>query len=891
MTGRVREWWERTLGFIRGRRPDPDLDAELAAHLEMAVEDNLRSGMSPEESHRAAMKKFGSRSSAKETIDDQRGLPWLESFFKDLGYALRGMRKRPAFASVVVFILALGIGANTALFSLIETVMLRELPVRDPEQLFFLQNVGSKGPNGAPPYPCFELFREQTRAFDGMAAFGFDNFDVVMDGRAEQVSGELASSSYFEVLGVKPAIGRLLTATDDRLQPPVAVISYGCWQRRFGGNPAVLGKVITYKRSQLTIIGVTEEGFVGMTPGHPADVTLPFTVQGPGILREKANWGFDAVARLRPGVSVAQARAQIDTIFQSYMAELAMKEMRREYFDHMELAPASKGLDTLRSRFSRPLLVLMGLVGLVLLVGCTNLASLLMAHTDSRRREFAVRVAIGAGRGRLVRQLVTEILLLFGLGSSVGVVVGHFGSRLVAGFVAVERTPILLTPRFDIPVLAFAACVALLTGLLFGVTPVLGALGAAPYPALHDSGNRSTDSRVRMGVRQMLVITQVAFSLILLVGAGLFVRTLANLDRLDLGFRPQGVLTLSITPVLYMTPTGPSYTDERLDGVWAQLLERIRTIPGIRSASLAWLTPLSGRDRGVRISVPGGEAADPNIGQNHVSDGYFETFGIPVLAGRPFAPGDRVGATPVAIVNEAAARFYFGDRNPIGARVQIRGGRVDTYEIVGVVGNPKHLSLREEAPRFIYIPVAQRRDPLRRLTLAINTPGNPANLAPAVEREVRRIGADILITEVTTAERQVEASLLQERLLSTISGVFGFLALALSAVGMFGLLAHFVQQRTAEIGIRIALGAETAAVRRMVLGRSLKLVAIGIALGVPAAVLATRPLASLLYDLEPSDIGTIAASVVVLASTAMLASYLPARRASRIDPMTALRNE
>jgi len=393
-----------------------------------------------------------------------------------------------------------------------------------------------------------------------------------------------------------------------------------------------------------------------------------------------------------------------------------------------------------------------------------------------------------------------------------------------------------------------------------------------------------------MGVRQALVVAQVALSLILVVGTGLFVRTLANLDRLDPGFRPQGVLTLNIAPVLYMTAAGPSYTDERMDAVWSELLRRVRAIPGVRSASLAYLTPLSGRDRGVLISVPGGET-DPNIGQNHVSDGYFETFGIPVLAGRTFAAGDRMGTPKAAILNKAAAKFYFGDRNPTGVRVQIRGGRMDEYEIVGVVGDAKHLSLREESPRFIYIPVAQRRDPLRQLTLAIKTAGNPAVLAATVEREVRRIGADILVSEVTTAERQLEDSLLQERLLSTLSGFFGFLALALSAVGLFGLLAHIVQQRTTEIGIRIALGAEAGSVVWMILRRSLLLVAFGVALGVPAALMAARPLESLLYGLKATDASTVAAGVFVLAATAMLASYIPARKAARIDPITALRNE
>ncbi len=888
MTGRVREWWERAVGFVRGRRPDHDLEAELVAHIEMAVEDNLRSGMSQVEARRVAAMRLGSQASAKEEVSDQRGLPGLESLCKDLSYAFRGMRKRPTFTGVVVLTVALGIGANTALFSLVETVMLRRLPVRDPQQLFFLQNVGSKGANGAPPYPCFGLFRERTQAFDGMTAVMPETLDLVIDGRPAQISGELVSSSYFEVLGVNPAIGRLLTASDDQLQPPVAVIGYGYWQRRFGGDSAVLGKVIRYKRYQLTIVGVIEEGFLGMTPGRPTDVALPFTVLSAGILREKANWGFDVVARLKPGVSIEHARAQVDGIFQDYMT-FYPRERRRDYFDHMELAPAAKGLDTLRSRFSRPLLVMMALVGLVLLVGCANLASLLMAHTDSRRREFAVRLAIGAGCGRLVRQLLTEILLLFGFGAAFGLVFAVWGSRFVVSFLAVEGTPVLIEPQLDARVMAFTAGVAVLAGLIFGVLPVLGVVRTAPYPALHGFGNRATDSRARIGVRQMLVVAQVALSLILLVGAGLFVRTLANLDRLDLGFRPQGVLTLNISPVLYMTPAGASYTDERLDVVWAELLERVRAIPGVRSASLSWLTPLSGRDRGVLISVPGGEA-DPYIGQNHVSDGYFETFGIPVLAGRTFARGDRVGAPKVAIINETAAKFYFGGRNPIGVQVQIRR-RTEVFEIVGVVRDAKHLSLREEAPRFIYIPVAQRRDPLRRLTMAIKTSGNPASLAPAVEREVQHMGADILVTEVTTAGRQLEASLLQERLLSTLSGFLGFLALALSAVGLFGLLTLVVRERTAEIGIRIALGADPGSVVCMILRRSLLLVAIGVAVGVPAALLAARPLASLLYGLETTDAATVAAGVSVLAATAMLASYIPARRASRIDPTVALRNE
>ena len=889
MTGRVREWCERVLGLMRRRQPDRDLEAEIAAHIDMAVEDNLRSGMGAEEARRAAMIRFGSRDCAKEEVRDQRGLQLLESFFKDVRYALRGMHRSPGFTAVVVLTLALGIGANTAIFSLVEAVMLRDLPVRDPQRLFLLKSVGSNLPKWAPPYPCFERLREQTQAFEGLTAFVAMELDVIVDGRAEHIPGELASSNYFDLLGVKPAIGRLLTAADDQLQPPVAVISHRYWQRHFGGDPSVIGKVISYKQLQLTITGVVEEGFTGMTPGRAADVMLPFTVQGPRMLRERWNWGYDAVARLRPGASIEQAQTQVDAVFQTYLAEVS-PATGRDPHNHVALAAAGKGLNTLRSRFSKPLLALTALVGLVLLVGCANLASLLIARADSRQREFAVRIAIGAGRLRLLQQLISEILLLFTFGATCGIGFALWATRLVTRFMAVDGGPVVIEPHLNAGVMVFTACVTLLAALIAGVLPVLGAVRAASHSALHGSMNRTTDSPARMSIRQMLVVTQVTLSLILLIGTGLFVRTLANLDSLDPGFRARGVLMLNIAPVLYMTPSGLSYTDERTDIVWAELLRRVRAMPEVRSASLAYLTPLSGRDRGVMVRVPGTDA-DPDIVLNHVSDGYFETFGIRVLAGRTFAVGDRAGAPKAAILNQAAAKFYFGDRSPIGSRIQIRGGRVDEYEIVGVVGDVKHLSLREETPRFIYIPLAQRRDPLRRLTLAIQTSGSPPALAISVEREVRQIGADILVSDVTTAERQLENSLRQERLLSTLSGFFGLLALTLSAVGLFGLIAHIVQQRTAEIGIRIALGAGPSSVVWMILRRNLLLVAVGVGAGVPTALIAVRPLESLLYGLKTTDAATVAMGVILMSVTAVTASYIPARRASRIDPIAALRND
>jgi len=840
----------------------------------------------------AGPRELGNVTRAAEEARAAWGWTRLEQYYCDALYALRTMRRSPGFAMTALLSLALGIGANAALFSLVNTVLLRNLPVHDPERLVFLDNVGVDGkPNGAPPYPCFERFRDETRSFAGIAAFAAGDFNLSIDGRAEQVFGQYASGSYFNLLGVNAVVGRLLTPEDEQLHPPVAVISYEYWQRRFAGDRVVIGKSISFTGRSLTIIGVTPPDFFGTEPGRFVDVTVPITLQTASLLREKSAWWFEAIARLKPGVPASQARAEVEPIFQSFMDDLHVTgDFRRLAWDHMEVFPASQGLDKLRRRFSRPLLVLMAIVGLVLLIGCANLANLLIARASSRRREFAVRLAIGAGRGRLIRQALTETLLLFAGGAAAGLVVANWGARLLTEFFAVGRSPVRVDTHLDIRVIAYTAGVALVTGILFGLAPAFTAARTDPYPTLKDSESHATASRRRIGARQILVAAQVAFSLVLLVAAGLFVRTLVNLNALTAGFPAERVLTMSIQPL------GPAYQGPRLAALWADLLDRVRVLPGVRSASLSLLTPLGGRDRMNVIAMPGFQprsATATLVRTNHVSEAYFETMGIPVLQGRTFTLGDRQGAPKPALLSEAAAKFYFADRNPLGATLKFNKSPLSdgVYEVVGIVGDTKNMNLREEAPRFVYLPVWQPYDRPNRLTLALRTGDAPASLIPAVRKQIDALGNNILISEVMTMRQQVEATLVEERLLSMLSAFFGILALILSAIGLYGTLSHMVIQRTNEVGIRAALGADRGALIWMILRRSLGVVFAGIAVGLPVALLAARPLQALLYRLRPTDLETLILGTATLLAATLAASYLPARRASQIDPIIALRYE
>jgi predicted permease len=821
---------------------------------------------------------------------------WEDEMMQDLRYGVRMLLKHKGFTFVAVLSLALGIGANTAIFSLIDAVLLKMLPVERPEQLYFINNVGPLRPNGgAPPYPCFERFRDRDQFFAGLAAFTARDPKLTFDGQVEQVSGQFISGNYFQVLGVDPVLGRLLTPTDDAVPEKggpdglVAVIGYNYWTRRFGRSPDAIGKVVQIGNDAVTIVGVSPPEFYGLLPGTQIDISLPMMMEGGQMLAEKNSWWFRAIGRLKPDASVDQARAELDAIFQPFLDETTVSaEMKHNAFARIELAPAGKGLDTLRRQFSRPLQALMVIVALVLLIACANVANLMLARAAARRKEFAIRLALGSSRLRLLRQMFTESLLLVSLGALLGLLFARWGGAFLVSFFTAGSDPLFVKVTLNLRVLLFTAGVAVLTGLIFGLAPAMQATRTDPTPALKDSAGSGIQSRPRFG--RSLVVAQVALSLLLLVGAGLFLQTLRNLKNVDAGFRRDNVMTMRVFP------PGVIYKGERLSNLWKEILARVERLPGLRSTSLSTLSPLDGADRGVRVNVAGftpSSESDTDIRLNQVSPDFFETFGIGLLQGRTFAESDTDRAPRVALLNETAARFYFGDRNPIGAQLSFdRGPNAPAlYQVVGVVKDSRYLSLREPDTRFAYLPMLQALDRVGRLTLAVQGDGRPADLINAVRGELREAGSDILITNVASMNEQVDQSLLQERLVATLSLFFGLLALSLACIGLYGVMSYNVARRTHEIGIRMALGASARRIVGLVVRETTSVVLIGAALGLGASLLASRLVATLLYGLAPNDPLTIAISAALLLAVATIAGWLPARRASRVDPMVALRRE
>ncbi|MEO7192283.1 MAG: ABC transporter permease [Vicinamibacterales bacterium] len=880
-----------------GRRKfEREMDAELRFHVETYVDDLVRSGIARPEAERRARVAFGPIAATKDECRQAWGWQWLDDVHADLRLTFRILRHNLGFTTVAVLSLALGIGATTAIFGLVDAVVLRGLPVRDPAHLVFVRAAGTDGPNGGPPYPCFELFRDHASSFEALAAFSHSNMDLIVDGNREQARGLWVSGNFYELLGVRPIAGRTLSANDDGTigsggpAGPVAVISEPFWRHRFGGDRNVIGRQIRIFDHTATIVGVMPANAISPEPGRPVDLAVPITLSDPGSMRDRGSWWLDVVGRLKPGTTRQQATAETDAIFQAFMADSTLSPaVRKVAFDHIELAAAGQGVGDIRRRYANPLTALMILAGLVLIAACVNVANLMFARATSREREFALRVAIGAGHGRLVRQTLTEATVLVGAGALLGVALAVQGERALAAFFAGGSRPIVLSLSVNARLLLFTLSVSVLTGLAFGLVPALRAARVDPARGLRGTRTVAGSRRART-VGRILMVLQLAVSIVLLVTAGLFMRSLHLLESVDLGFKRDGVLVMEVTPERTW------FGQPQWLALQGRLLERVRAVPGVQSVSWSTMSPLSGRDRGSSLQVPGFVPEGPRGSEIHVvsaSPQYFETFGIALTAGRAITDQDDLDAPKVAVIGETAARFFFGGASPLGKRVGFSRTGDPDYEIVGVVNDVRHHSVRGNPWRFIYLPIPQSidRGRMSRLVLAARVSGDTDPISRQVQATVRDAGPSLLLTNVSTMERQVEQSLMTERLVSVLSVAFGALSLVLVSVGLYGVLAYAVASRTNELGIRMALGATRQGVVWLVLREAAVLAGAGIAVGVPVALALGRLTKALLYGVAPLDLLSLSAAVTLVLLVAAAAGAIPARRASRLSPVTALRSE
>jgi putative ABC transport system permease protein len=867
------------------------LDDELQAFVEISAAEKIRDGLPPDEARRLARLELGGVEQVREQVRTYRHGGWLDEFGRDVRYAFRMFVKNPGFTSVVVVTLALGIGANTAIFSLIDALMLRWLPVRNPQELVqvaFQPPSPKDSPGTSFSYAIVRGLAGEREIFVGVAGFSGFTFDVGSRESVSRAHGALVTGGYYDTLGLQPAAGRLLAPDDDQPGAPlVAVISDGYWERQYARGAAALGQTIQINGLPVIIVGVSPRAFTGANVGSIADITmavaaLPQIDAGAAPLLGPGNFWLRILARPQPGLSVSQATARLNAVWPGMSEQVIAAHWpasRRQAMAEsvFQLLPGGTGWSYLRSIYRKPLLVLMAVVGLVLLIACANVASLLLARASARQKEMAVRLALGAGRGRIVRQLLIESTLLSLVGAVCGIGLAGVAGRLLVGLISNDANQLVfdLTPNWHI--LAFTSGVAMVTGIVFGLAPAMQATAVGPFATLKLKMEDARTTSSRSKLLPSLVIAQVALSLILISGAGLFVRTLQNLQSLDPGFSPEGVLLVD--------------SEGRRTPLPRDVLENVQRLPGVLSASLSTHTPLSGSVWS-EPAVPAGQPVPEKDNAFFVGagPGFFPTLGIRLVAGREFTDRDSANSAPVAIVNEVFAARHFGNQTPVGQHLSasVRGRRTD-LEIVGIARNTNAAGLRVAPPATVYVAYAQLQGDFP-TTLAVRVSGLPGQAASAIQRTLQSAMPEALI-DVRLLSRQVEATLVQERMMATLASGFGLLALTLTSVGLYGLLAYSVAQRTREIGIRMALGAQGTKVVVMVLRSGARLVIIGIALGLPAAWAASRSIGSMLFGLTPTDPATTTGAIIALAAVGQLAAYLPARRASRVDPLVALRHE
>jgi putative ABC transport system permease protein len=814
----------------------------------------------------------------------------------DVRYALRALCSSPAVSAIAILSLALGIGANTAIFSLINTVILKTLPVSHPEQLVELSLKAEDGL--AFTNPVWEQVRDRQDVFSGAFAYSPTRLNLSMGGEVRNANASWVSGDFFRTLGVNPLLGRTIAAADDKRGCPViGVLSYDFWQREFGGGADVLDRPLTLNTHPVRIVGVAPTGFSGIQVGEAVDVYMPLCAEGT-IIREnsaldkRANSWLWIFARLKPAVSRQQALVRMNTlapqIFANTLpANFPPDAQKRHLGQRFDLLPGGKGFSNVRHDYKAALYTLMAAVGMVLLIACANVANLLISRAAVRRKEIAIRMAIGASRARLIRQLLTESVLLASMGAILGVLFAQWASRMLVHFLSTSDSNVVLDLSIDMRVLGFTAAVAIATGILFGLAPAWQGTRVDPHSAMKANARGVAESRAGFRLGQMLVASQVALSLVLLTGAGLMLKTFTKLATLDTGFDKKQVLLIRVDPRYARVPP-----DRRLS-LYQELQQRLAAVPGVGSASFADITPVSGSSSYQVVQVDGYMAKSQEhstVWINSISAGFFATMETPFLAGRGFDAHDTLQAPLVAVVNESMATKFFGSpRDALGKTFRQGGNGGSPIQIVGVVKDTKYRSLRAEGEAIAYYPLSQL-PPMRWANFLLRANGPAVSLIPGVKATVDEVNRDITL-QFRTLSVQLDESLGRERLLATLTGFFGALALALAIVGLYGVMSYNVARRRNEIGIRMALGAEQARVLRMVLGEVALLVVAGLALGLGGAVFSTRLLAGFLYRLGPNDPTTLVAACVVLAVSAVVAGLLPARRAANLDPMTALREE
>ncbi|MGO8732034.1 MAG: ABC transporter permease [Terriglobia bacterium] len=833
----------------------------------------------------------------------------MTTLFQDLKYGLRMLAKNPSFTAIAVLTLALGIGANTAIFSLLDAVLLRSLPVREPNQLVLFGEANWQGnvidfPSGNTQlfsYPFYREFREKNAVYSEVTAVNsimVGSHGRVADGRdLEKVNVELVSGTFFSTLGVNPFLGRTLTTDDDQIPGahPVAVASYSWWQRRLGKDPSAIAKPVMIGKTVYSIVGVAPPEFFGVTVGQSPDLWIPLSMEeeispGQNGRNNKLFQSLYLIARLKPGVTSAQASAHTNLLFKQFLHEVSgpqpsVKQLDKIQRAMIELTPAANGLSHLRYEFSLPLKILMAVVMLVLLIACANVANLLLARATTRQREIAVRMSLGAGRSRLIRQLVTESVLLALAGAALGVLLASWASHLLLLMVSTgpETLPVRVAP--DGAVLAFTLGITFLTAILFGTAPAFRATRLNLTGALKE-GRGTVAAQTRQRFSRALIVGQVALSLVLLMGAGLFLRSLVNLLNIDLGFNKQNVLRFGVDA------TAAGYQeDARLENLMERVEAQVGSLPGVQGVSVAsfvfneggWTT---------YVTVPGRANSDsnPNVDHDVVGSGYFQVMGMRLVSGRALGRQDTANSQKVAVINETMARTYFPGESPLGRTFGIRDDpKEQNIEVVGVVRDAKYLYLQEEPMPAAFYPYAQHPGFLSNFVARYS--GDPQQVISEVRRAVAEIDPNLPVGDVTTLSREVDDSVVSQRLVAQLSGFFGMLAVFLSCIGIYGSMSYAVARRTNEIGIRMALGADPASMLWMVMREILLLVGSGLAVGVPAALAGSRYVASLVFGLSPYDPISMAVAAALLLAVAAFAGYLPARRAARVDPMVALRYE